>query len=139
MSRLPIPHFINQIKTKLGFDRTLTASGADVVDAVNTLSNNVSSKIDKSIGQAAGDIMYFGAASTPVRLPIGTTNQVLKVASGIPSWGDIPTTPMTTAEIETACPYPQSGDIVFNTPTLNITRSSSEPTNASDGDIWIEA
>lgn len=35
MSRLPIPHFIQEIKAKLGFDRALTASGADVVDAVN--------------------------------------------------------------------------------------------------------
>lgn len=35
MSRLPIPRFIQEIKTKLGFDRTMTAPGADVVDAVN--------------------------------------------------------------------------------------------------------
>ena len=41
MSRLPIPHIINQIKTKLGFDRTLTASGEDVVDAVNKQSQQI--------------------------------------------------------------------------------------------------
>ena len=41
MSRLPIPHFINQIKTKLGFDRTLTASGEDVVDAINKQSQQL--------------------------------------------------------------------------------------------------
>ena len=35
MSRLPIPRFIQEIKTKLGFDRTMTAPGSDVVDAVN--------------------------------------------------------------------------------------------------------
>lgn len=40
MSRLPIPHIINTIKTKLGFDRTMTASGEDVVDAVNKIGAN---------------------------------------------------------------------------------------------------
>lgn len=46
MSRLPIPHFINQIKTKLGFDRTLTASGEDVVDAVNKQSQQLANIAD---------------------------------------------------------------------------------------------
>lgn len=41
MSRLPIPHFIQEIKTKLGFDRTMTASGDDVVDAVNKQSQQI--------------------------------------------------------------------------------------------------
>lgn len=41
MSRLPIPHFIQEIKTKLGFDRTMTASGDDVVDAVNKQSRQI--------------------------------------------------------------------------------------------------
>lgn len=52
MSRLPIPHFINQIKTKLGFDRTLTASGEDVVDAVNKQSQQIGTldgRVDNSI------------------------------------------------------------------------------------------
>lgn len=41
MSRLPIPHFIQEIKTKLGFDRAMTASGEDVVDAVNKQSQQI--------------------------------------------------------------------------------------------------
>ena len=119
----------------VGTDGCLYSGGTKVL----TAHQDISGKVDKSVGQAAGDIMYFSAKSAPVRLAIGTAGQVLKVVNGVPSWGDVPVTPMTTSEIETACPYPQSGDIVFNTPTLNITRSSSEPTNASDGDIWIEA
>ena len=42
MSRLPIPNIINTIKTKLGFDRALTASGEDVVDAVNKQAQQIS-------------------------------------------------------------------------------------------------
>jgi len=33
-----------------------------------------------------GDIIYSSSGSTPARLGIGTTGQVLSVASGIPSW-----------------------------------------------------
>ena len=35
MGKHPILHYINEIKNKLGFGRTMTADGADVVDAVN--------------------------------------------------------------------------------------------------------
>ena len=119
----------------VGTDGCLYSGGTKVL----TTHQDISGKVDKSVGQAAGDIMYFSASSIPTRLAIGTAGQVLKVINGVPSWGDVPVAPMTTSEIETACPYPQNGDIVFNTPTLNITRSSSEPTNASDGDIWIES
>ena len=34
----------------------------------------------------AGDIAYASAAGTPARLGIGTTGQVVTVASGLPSW-----------------------------------------------------
>ena len=34
----------------------------------------------------AGDIAYASAAGTPARLGIGTTGQVLNVASGVPAW-----------------------------------------------------
>lgn len=51
MSRLPIPHFIQEIKAKLGFDRTMTASGDDVVDAVNKQSQQIGTKENKLIGR----------------------------------------------------------------------------------------
>jgi hypothetical protein len=34
----------------------------------------------------AGDIAYASAAGTPARLGIGSSAQVLTVASGVPSW-----------------------------------------------------
>jgi hypothetical protein len=33
-----------------------------------------------------GDIIYEGTGPTATRLPIGTTNQILTVVGGIPSW-----------------------------------------------------
>ena len=41
MGKHPILHYINEIKNKLGFGRTMTASGADVVDAVNRQSDQI--------------------------------------------------------------------------------------------------
>lgn len=43
---------------------------------------------DDSSG-ATGDVYYRASGGAFTRLPIGATNQTLKVASGLPSWGDI--------------------------------------------------
>ena len=44
-------------------------------------------QIPKSIGTAAGDIIYWSAASTPARLAKGSNGQVLKInSSGVPAW-----------------------------------------------------
>ena len=37
-----------------------------------------------------GDMVYSSSGSTPARLGIGSTGQVLTVAAGIPSWGSAP-------------------------------------------------
>jgi hypothetical protein len=43
--------------------------------------------IDKNIFNTAGDILYASADNTPAILPKGTDGQVLKLSSGIPTWG----------------------------------------------------
>lgn len=46
-------------------------------------------QIPKSIGTTAGDIIYWSGASTPVRLGIGQTGNILAVSSsGVPYWVD---------------------------------------------------
>jgi len=49
----------------------------------------VSDYIAKSIGTAAGDIIYWSAASTPSRLAKGDDDDVLTLAAGVPSWAAI--------------------------------------------------
>jgi hypothetical protein len=44
------------------------------------------SGIKESLLDATGDILYASADNTPVRLGIGSSAQVLTVASGVPSW-----------------------------------------------------
>jgi len=43
--------------------------------------------INDSLLTTTGDIIYASAAGTPARLGIGSTDQVLKVSGGLPSWG----------------------------------------------------
>jgi hypothetical protein len=47
---------------------------------------NVEGGIQPTLLTTTGDIMYASSASNPARLGIGTSAQVLTVASGIPSW-----------------------------------------------------
>lgn len=42
-----------------------------------------------------GDMIYEGAGPTAVRLPIGTTGQILSVSGGIPTWTAAPSTGLT--------------------------------------------
>jgi hypothetical protein len=37
-----------------------------------------------------GDTIYSSSGSTPARLPIGTTGQILKVVGGVPAWSAAP-------------------------------------------------
>jgi len=42
--------------------------------------------IPKDLLTTAGDLIYASGAGTPVRLGIGTNNQVLTVTAGVPTW-----------------------------------------------------
>ena len=70
MSKLPIPHIINTIKTKLGFDRTMTAPGEDVVDAVNKQSQqigNLANLETKTKTDLVSAINYINPTRTMIR------------------------------------------------------------------------
>jgi hypothetical protein len=54
-----------------------------VTSAVQT---QLDAKIAKTVTTTTGDTIYASSANTPARLGIGSTGQVLTVASGIPSW-----------------------------------------------------
>ena len=57
-------------------------------NSVKTAYDLAAAAIPKSTGAAAGDIIYFTAASTPTRLAKGTAGQVLTMNSGAtaPTW-----------------------------------------------------
>jgi hypothetical protein len=84
--------------------------------------------IPKTLTTTTGDIIYASSANTPARLAIGSTGQALVVASGIPSWGSVTTTPRigqtiqattTTSTVTTGTTYVDATNITASiTPTL---------------------
>jgi hypothetical protein len=73
-SAIPAPSTVSS--AELGFLDGVTSAIQTQVDA----------KTAKSTLTTTGDIYYASAANTPARLGIGSTGNVLTVASGIPSW-----------------------------------------------------
>jgi hypothetical protein len=63
-------------------DRTITFP--DVTGTVALISQ----VINNTLTSTTGDIIYASANNTPARLGIGLEGQVLKVTSGVPSWGE---------------------------------------------------
>ena len=65
----------------------VTATELGYVDGVTSaIQTQLDAKTAKSTLTTTGDIYYASGASTPARLGIGSTGNVLTVASGIPSW-----------------------------------------------------
>ena len=76
------------------------------VDGVTSaIQTQMDGKIAKTLTTTTGDIIYASGANTPARLGIGSSAQVLTVASGVPSWA----TPAT----------PSSGLTLINTTTFS--------------------
>jgi hypothetical protein len=57
-----------------------------------------------------GDIIYEGTGPAAARLGIGTEGQVLSVASGIPAWATVSSSP-TTAQVLSATAGASAGDV----------------------------
>jgi hypothetical protein len=69
-----------------------------------------------------GDTIYSSSGSTPARLGIGSTGQVLTVASGIPSWAALPSS----APTFVGCRVFNSSDVSINTSTSTTISFPSE-------------
>jgi hypothetical protein len=66
---------------------TVSATELGYVDGVTSaIQTQLDAKTAKSTLTTTGDIYYASSANTPARLGIGSSAQVLTVASGIPSW-----------------------------------------------------
>jgi hypothetical protein len=66
---------------------TVSATELGYVDGVTSaIQTQLDAKTAKSTLTTTGDIYYASSASTPARLGIGSTDQVLKVTAGIPAW-----------------------------------------------------
>jgi hypothetical protein len=72
---------------------TVSATELGYLDGVTSaIQTQVDAKIAKTLTTTTGDIIYASGANTPARLGIGSSAQVLTVASGVPSWAALPAT-----------------------------------------------
>lgn len=66
---------------------TVSATELGYVDGVTSaIQTQLDAKIPKTLTTTTGDIIYASGANTPARLGIGSSAQVLTVASGVPAW-----------------------------------------------------
>lgn len=76
---------------------------------------------DDSSG-AAGDLYYRDSSGNFVRLPAGSNGQVLKLASGLPSWAPVPASQFATTTQTTSYTVSSTDTVVFADATsVNVT------------------
>jgi hypothetical protein len=72
-------------------DTALVKDGASAIRTLgssidSTLKTQIDAQIPDSLLTTTGDVIYASGASTPARLGIGTSGQVLTVSGGLPAW-----------------------------------------------------
>jgi hypothetical protein len=83
--------FLLSVATTSG---TAVAPAWDTVTATDVGLNNLTNyaQIEKRLGTAKGDMIYYTGSAAPARLAIGTSGQVLTTnSSGVPAWATITT------------------------------------------------
>ena len=97
--------------TKGGTGATTAADARTNLGLGSMATETASNYISKSIGTTKGDIIYWSAAGTPVRLGIGSTGHFLKATANGPAYSAL-----TKSEVTTALGY--------TPPTTNTTYSA---------------
>jgi hypothetical protein len=76
-----------QIDGKQAVNANVSTTELGYLDGVTSaIQTQLDAKIAKTLTTTTGDIIYASGANTPARLGIGSSAQVLTVASGVPSW-----------------------------------------------------
>ena len=75
-----------QMDAKAPSSTAVTLTGTQTLTNKTLTSPVIASVINNTLTSTTGDIIYASGANTPARLGIGSSAQVLTVASGIPSW-----------------------------------------------------
>ena len=81
-------------------DTDLVKDGAAAIRTLGssidtTLKTQIDAQIPDSLLTTTGDVIYASGASTPARLGIGSTGQVLAVSGGVPAWTTVSSGGMT--------------------------------------------
>ena len=111
---------------------TVSATELGYLDGVTSaIQTQLDARTAKSTLTTTGDIYYASAANTPARLGIGSTGNVLTVASGIPSWAapagggkvlQVVSGTYSTQTVIASTSYSDTGLSLSITPTLNTSK-----------------
>ena len=75
-----------QIDTKAPSSTAVTLTGTQTLTNKTLTNPVIASVVNNTLTSTTGDMIYASSANTPARLGIGSSAQVLTVASGVPSW-----------------------------------------------------
>jgi hypothetical protein len=75
-----------QVDAKQASSTAVTLTGTQTLTNKTLTSPVIASVVNNTLTSTTGDIIYASGANTPARLGIGSSAQVLTVASGVPSW-----------------------------------------------------
>jgi len=75
-----------QLDAKAASSTAVTLTGTQTLTNKTLTSPVIASVVNNTLTSTTGDMIYASAANTPARLGIGSSAQVLTVASGVPSW-----------------------------------------------------
>ena len=149
----------------------LTASRAVVTDVSGVLSSStvsstelgylsgvtsgiqtqITAKTDKATLTTTGDMYYASSASTPARLAVGSSGQVLKSVGGIPTWATfsgginyLSSNPDAEADTSGWSTYADAAgtspvDGTGGSPNSTWTRSTSSPLRGSGSFLWTKS
>jgi len=75
-----------QLDAKQASSTAVTLTGTQTLTNKTLTNPVIASVVNNTLTSTTGDMIYASAANTPARLGIGSSAQVLTVASGVPSW-----------------------------------------------------
>jgi hypothetical protein len=75
-----------QIDTKAPSSTAVTLTGTQTLTNKTLTNPVIASVVNNTLTSTTGDMIYASAANTPARLGIGSTDQILKVTGGVPTW-----------------------------------------------------
>jgi hypothetical protein len=112
-----------------------------VTSAVQT---QVDAKIPNTLTTTTGDIIYASGANTPARLAVGSTDDVLTVAGGVPTWATASTGAVKQIKFATSVDNIETDSTTFVTTGLAVTITPSSASSKimlslSGGAMYLNA
>jgi len=132
-------------------ESAVTSTTLGYLDATSSVQTQLDAKIPKALTTTTGDMIYASGASTPARLPVGGSGQVLKSVGGIPAWATfsgginyLSSNPDAEADTAGWATYADAAgtspvDGTGGSPSSTFTRSTSSPLRGTASFLWTKS